>query len=337
MRNLCILLFCSLLLLSISCSKGKPLTDDFDDVELTDSILWNDSFIHVSNIVITDSIVWVSSNQDRNEILSAYSRDGKLIAQGIKFGSGPGELYELTSIHPYADNSITIYDGRRGRLYKISVTQGMFNVNTLADSIRLCDDVLLVDSGRILVLPLNSSNSYYLSDMQGHALDSLSYFPPKPTGVTPDTHHLACTGALTSPIGGNKFLRTTLYDGGLDFFKIEDDKISHVKRFSIFDMDYDVLYMPVEIPIPNGNSRVGYSCLFATDSYFYASYSDCKAIDNPDGGCFEIHQFDMDGNPLKKYNFNYPITSFAVERDDSFMYTVSEQDDIIHIVKYSLK
>lgn len=327
-----------LLFINMSCIRKDKTIDasEFETYELSDGLIWNDSYNSINQIAITDSVIWIHSEQDGNRLITAYSISGNFIDKILGHGKGADEILELTSIRPYKGNTISIYDGRGGNLLNIDLMKNKLITNKICNQLYLNDDAFLFQDSRIVKLPLNNPYSYVLSSLQGNNLDSISYFPPKPIGMDDNTHHLACTGALAVLNNGKYMMRTTVYDGGVDFFKIEKDKISHISRFSNFDMDYDALNLQVKVPVPNDRSKIGYSFLYATDKYFYASFSMSKAVENPDGECREIHVFDTDGNLIKKLKLDKPFTSFAVERNDNALYMVSEQNDRAIIYKYQL-
>lgn len=338
MNRIIIAILSILFFLNMSCIQRDKATDssDSETIELSDGLVWNDSYLSINQIAVSDSMIWIHSDQDDKAIVSVYSITGNLIAKGISYGKGHGEIMELTSIHPNKDNTITIYDSRGGKLQKINVSDNNILASVVNDSLYLYDDAVILQDSQIITLPLNSPYSYILSDLQGNHIDSLSYFPPKPKGMDDNTHHLACTGTLALSTNGQNMMRTTLYDGGVDFFRIENGKIKHINRFSLFDMDYDALKLQVKVPIPNEKSKTGYSFLYATDKYFYASYSESKATENPDGVCSEIHVFDTTGNLIKKILLDKTFTAFAVERHDGAMYIASDQGEKVIIYKYKI-
>lgn len=338
MKKTLIVVLSILLFLNMSCIRKEKVTEasEFNTYELSDGLIWNDSYNSVNQIAITDSIIWIHSEHDDNGLISAYSVSGNFIAKILGYGKGADEILELTSIRPYTENSIIIYDARKGKLLKINEIENKLMINEVCNQLYLNDDAFIFQDSKIVKLPLNSPYSYILSNINGSHIDSLSYFPPKPNGMDENTHHLACTGTMAVLNDGKHIMRTTTYDGGVDFFKIEKDKISHINRFSLFDMDYDALNLQVKVPVPNDKSRTGYSFLYATDKYFYASFTESKAEENPDGECREIHVFDVEGNPIKKLNLDKEFTAFAVERNDKVLYIVSEQNDKAIIYKYQL-
>lgn len=338
MRNLNFLLLGLSVLIFSNCSvKDKNEEQpDLDVVEMGNGKEWKSANLSIFQILVSDSLIWICSEQTDNEIVYAYTKDGKLKSSGISQGSGPDEILEVSSFHLVDDGGVAIYDGRTGKIHQIDSDGDTMNSKQVLDSMFPFDDVAFISDNRIIELPMNSSTSYILSDINGNILDSLSYFPPKPKHIDDNTHQLACTGSLAFSPDGKYLVRAIAFGGSLDFFNISNDKISHIKRYSIFDMEYDALDGMVQLPVPNDKTRMGFSSLYATSKYLYASFSDEKATDNPDGESNEIYIFDFEGNPLKKMIFSQRIGTFGVSPDDRMLYAVHDKEDKTEILQYEI-
>lgn len=130
--------------------------------------------------------------------------DGKTGSSGIGLGQGNGNMLEMTSMHIGSDSSIEVYDRRNGKIYGIISDDGKLGLEERSANLRLLDDARLLPDGNLLTLPLNSEISYKILDCNNETIDSLSYFPPNPDGISDFTHQLACTGTLAlSPDGKN--------------------------------------------------------------------------------------------------------------------------------------
>lgn len=320
-----------------SCNKsGKKCQGEApQEIKIEGGELLTDRFISINNILLNNNCLWVYSEENPSTILHVIDKNGNLHAKGIGIGQGSNEVLELTSIHQSGDKTI-LFDGKAGRLYSLIVNDSTINTETLIADMGMLDDALFLNGNNILKLPVNSNISYKIEDRNSTTLDSLSYFPPKPYGVSDATHHLACTGAIAFSPNDSSFVRALAYDGGLDFFKINTGKLSHEKRHSIFDMDYDVLNLQVDVPYPGESSKTGYSRVYATPKYFYASFSEATINDNPDACTNEIHVFDHSGRILYKLLIGKPLTAFAVSEDDNILYASNEDNDKSSIYAFNL-
>lgn len=327
-----------LFFVSFSCSRKKEAPGDtyFEMIHMADGTTWNDSHVSINGMVATDSVLWINSEQGENSIIYAYSLDGNFIAKGIAYGRGPGEVLEITSLHPTQNGDVALYDGKAGKVHRLIIREYNIHSDCLKDSLFFYDDVVMLPNERIVTLPMNSPNSYILSNLNGNAIDSLSYFPPKPKAIDDNTHILACTGSLAVSLNGKSMARAIAYDGGLDFFSIDSNQMSHRKRFSLFNMNYSTLDGGVKVPIPNNDSKTGYSFLCSTNKHIYASYSETKVLDNPDGVCKEIHVFDHNGNPKYKLLLDRAFSSFTVTSNDQSLFVACDIDGKAVVIEYNL-
>jgi hypothetical protein len=338
MKKIAIFTGCWIALIAASCSNEKKSAeqDEVTDEKLTEANAWNNDFVSVDNIMITDTIVWVYSEQNDEKLLYAYNINGRLLASGIGAGNGKDEVLELTSLHTDNHGIPTIYDGKSGKLYHVISDGNSLKLETFRDGLRLLDDAVSLANDATLALPTNSKISYALYDSNLTRIDSLSYFPPKPDGIDDNTHQLACTGQLTFSQDDNTFMRAVVYDGGLGFFKVEKNKVEFVNRFSLFDMNYGVLQASINLPIPNEKSQTGYAYVYATPKYFYASFSDAKADDNPEGIAKEVHVFDHQGKRVKRLLLDNEIGAFAVTADDKKLFAAQSNEDNTPIFIYQI-
>lgn len=313
----------------------KEKNSDFETIKLTEYEEFNNTLLSANEIALSDSGLFVYSKQGESDIIHVLSPNGELIASGIGFGNGPDEVLEVASLHPI-QKDMALYDGKKGKIYKLSVNGKDIELEEVANSQFLHDDAVVLPNKLILTLPVNRPYSYSLTDAEGSMVDSISYFPPKPEGIDDNTHRLACTGHMAISPNGENMVRAVAYDGGVDFFSLKDGKIKHKKRYSKFNMEYGALEGKISVPIPTDESRTGYSFLYATDKHFYASFSDLKALDNPGGECLEIHVFDMDGNPEYKLILDKSFTTFAVDKKEENLY-ISSSDDEENTIIYKYK
>lgn len=290
----------------------------------------------VDNILIQDSILWICSEDDGQNLIHAYNFQGEPISKGIGIGQGGNDVLEITSMHPTGTNGIELYDARSGKIMRLGINGNNLDIQTPVEEIRMLDDAFILDGNTILALPVNSDKSYEIRDNNGTVTYSISYFPPTPDGIDKVTHHLACTGMAAFSPSDSMLVRSIVYDGALSFFKIAGGKIDAINRFSLFDMEYGTLNGDGKIPVPNEASKTGYAHVYATPRFFYASYSDKKVFENPEGLATEIHVFNHDGTPVRRLLLPTPAGAFAVDSADRFIYTPAEEEDATEIRIYTL-
>ena len=268
--------------------------------------------------VVSDSL-YIQSEQGGGNLI--FMMAGDTVISGITLGQGNGEILEVASLRAHR-GCPDVYDGVRGKINSVHIVDSGLILKEDAVVPRFLDDAVILCDGNILTFPLDKNYSVALLDGNGNIIDSLCYFPPKPSGVSDLTHSLACSGFL-GVVDSTHFARSVAYDGGVEFYAIKDEKLFHIRRWSLFDMDYDVLKQGPGVPVPNEKSRSGFQKIVGTDNYFYVSFSSAYALDNPQGVCSVIYVFNKDGELLKLFQPQYEFDDFIVSKDNSKVYLIA--------------
>lgn len=302
-------------------------------------------FEHTSNLVASDSVeiekeygifnpvymaasndsIWIVVGDESSELVCLLDGSGKCVSKGVLMGKGPGEVLEITSIHHVAGRTM-LYDARKGEISELLCVDGKLFPSPLVSRMYLQDDAFVLPDGRVLSMPVMGEYSYALLDESGNIVDSLSYYPPKPEGVSDFTHSLACTGTAALIADRGRFARTLAYDGAIDFFGLEGGMLNHVSRQEEFGMDYIVVDVGQPVPTLSETTRMGYGSLTASEDLFYALFSDEPAQDNDDG-YREIHIFTSDGLPSCNYRLDRKLSNIAVKPDNSVIYGIGTAED----------
>lgn len=284
-----------------------------------------------------DKYILLHTSSDIDNQLHLFDVDLNPIGHGVLYGSGPSDILEITSINVY-DSNPYIYDARKGSVYTLCIEDSL-TINKWTDSIPLMDNVMVVDKDRLIVATVQGDYSYALinKSKSGSLSDSIAYYPPIPEGVSPQTHALACTGTMSVIPSKKIYARSVAFDGGIDFFSYSNDKISHIGRYSLFDMDYDVIPQGPGLPVPNQDSRMGFIKIVGSDDCFYASFSGKKALENPEGYANMIYKFDSQGTLLKKYYAPYEFSDFTISEKHNKIWTISTDQNNNRDMIYTYK
>lgn len=88
----------------------------------------------------------------------------------------------------------------------------------------------------------------------------------------------------------------------------------------------------------NSNAKYGYPDLKTTDNFIYLLYSGRTMDEYPDSFNESEHVlvFDWEGNPVKHYQLDNPVVSFAVSNDDKTLYSLI-REPYPEIYTYKLK
>lgn len=327
--------FCSALtcLAIYSCTTNQSSNKENISFRHTKEIIASDSVeiekaYHIFNpvyVVSSDDSIWIVVGDETSEMIYLFDHSGKCEAKGVRLGKGPNEVLEITSIHHVAGRTV-VYDARKGGLSEVFRADSSLFLVPLASQLRLQDDAFILPDGKVLSMPVMGGYSYALLDKAGNVIDSLAYYPPKPKGVTKQTHSLACTGTAALMLKHERFARTLAYDGAIDFFSLDKSLLKHISRQEEFGMDYSVVDAGQPVPTFSETTRMGYWSLTASDDAFYALFSDELALEGSD--CYrEIHTFTSEGTPLCKYLPDHELSSIAVKPDNSTLYGIGTSDN----------
>lgn len=308
--------------------------DGVQVISLETGEIFDTNILSIEEMTYDNSKLWVMGEDDNSDIINVLNESGQIVASGIRIGQGNNEILEASSLHRNGGKSY-VFDGRAGKLFLLSVNDKIVEAQDIPNglSATMNDDVISFGDDLYLRTPVNSNLSYILTSAKGDTINTLSYFPPKPEGVEENTHRLACTGRIDFSPSDSTFARALAFDGGVDFFKLENKEIKHIHRYSEFNMDYGELDMQVKVPVPNEKSKIGYLRICSTPDFFFVSFSDQTYNDNPDGFTNEIHVFDHSGTLLYKLKTHDPIGAFTVTEDNNTLYysVVSDNNYISRI------
>lgn len=316
-----------------ACTTNKSNSKDGLFFEQTREIIASDSIeiekvYNIFNpvyIVSSNDSIWIVVGDETSEMVYLFDHSGKCEAKGIRLGKGPNEVLEISSIHHIVGRTM-VYDARKGELSGVFRADSSLFLVPLASKLHLQDDAFILLDGKVLSMPVMGGYSYALLDKDGNVIDSLDYYPPKPEGVTEQTHSLACTGTAAFMSKHGRLARTLAYDGAIDFFRIDESLLKHISRQEEFGMDYSVVDAGQLVPTFSETTRMGYWSLTASDNTFYALFSDELALEGSD--CYrEIHAFASEGTPLCKYLPDHELSSIAVKPDNSTLYGIGTSDN----------
>ncbi|MEG0518446.1 MAG: BF3164 family lipoprotein [Bacteroidales bacterium] len=261
------------------------------------------------------------------DILKIINTKGELLLKFGDIGRGPGEFNQITSIDYNQTDScfrVGVYDQGYKNYIEINENNAY---NKLWESTLELDVVHRINNSQFICSALYDSTALYLLDNAGQVIDKSLLFPPKPDGIPLLAHSMACSGILAVAKNAAWFARSVVYDGGIDLFKIEGNKIIHKWRFSNFDMNYGIIKKYYNVPTPNENTKRGYLSICMGEDKIFALYSGrlVTAANSSEGN--EIHVFDYDGNHVAKLISNKPLTQIAVSADQTKLFGINKQQE----------
>ncbi len=323
-----------LLLCSCGAQKESQLFQPEEEIAITHSSAYsletagvlNPEYLQISDKVL---VIVEESGEPLVKILSLQSEP--ITAWGCQ-GRGPNEFLQITSVDLFSQADTLragLYDASRKRYVEVSsaVDSAGRSFQEVWASDKNFDVITRLSDGTYVGAAVFDSSRFYLLDVDARILDKTNNFPPKPDGFPLLSHSMACSGILVAAPNRPVFASSVAYDGGIDVCVTRNGKIEPLWRFSLFDMDYDILSEYHHVPTPNSDSRQGYMSLSFSNNYLYALYSGRKMLDDSSEMCDEIHVFDYQGKHCKRYSLDRKIYTLAVDTEDSRLYGLTRDPE----------
>ena len=149
--------------------------------------------------------------------------------------------------------------------------------------------------------------------------------------ITPEkvleNYYFYCSAVLIKP-DGTKFLNFTHCGAILEFFNIQQNKITHSNTSYI----YEPTYKADGFPLWQESIR-GWRTVYATDNYIYIALNGTKDLETR---IEKLSVFDWQGLPIKQYDLGVNImdiiideslkTGYVIYRDDEYEYHLGNFD-----------
>lgn len=284
--------------------------------------------LNLDNIYILDEVP--------DHIFKLIDNKGKLITSFGRIGSGPDEFNQITTFFIRNRNCIDIYDQGKKRLVRL---EGFNNLREIWENKKSFDVVTAINDSLFACAAVYDSASIYLINMKGEIIDQSYYFPPKKEDIPLLSHSMAMSGLLEGTTNSSYLAKVAAFDGGIDIFQIEQNKIIHKWRFSNFSMEYDIIKEYNNVPSPNNNTRRGYIDLFMGENNIYALYSGERFLDPGSSSGSIIHIFDKVGKQKSLLSLEKHACKFTIDEENNILYAIRRENDeheILYLDKYNL-
>ncbi len=347
---LCVLLIA---LVQSSCSKPKSHSEIYFDLDfpkseqLTAKALSAIDQLLPQKICVFDSIIMVK-DFEQNPAFHFYNKNTykKIGVYGYR-GNGPSEFINPDcNCQMFSDGerkTIMLTEFNYGKLYEVDLNKVLFKAKNSVDSL-IGDDSEIISKAFLKSEVIPSDNMYW---------DGNKLFGESISESYDYKYFLSNKNNLDSVIPKGEFVETsflkTVDPSDLDNFRRSYLGFSTsqqkfiaayvlLNRMHILDANLNlekVIYYgnKEKKPISNKLYRVsGHIKHFRTNPYmgknsFYVLYSGAASESEP-GFFNEIHEFDYNGNPIKKYTLSQPTVDFTIDEQDQIIYATTGLDDV---------
>jgi len=336
-RNL-ILSLCSMVILCTSCHNAAKYENavlfSFEDFKTTTklnatTIEFDEPIMLPLFFVKSDSLLIVN-NIKSNYMLYVYNVNSmKKVGEFISWGNGPDDLLRIKNMQ-LVGSDLYVTDSQKKVIYKYDVN----DFHTLTDSIvptqkvTIKNDLFLnlayTDNGYVATA-MNSDNKrlvfYNSTGEQEFTAGEYPYFGEELTSR-------AIMDGFNSFIAvGHQNKRIYLFGMNTDLIEIYDFQGILIKRIhgpeQLFPQVKEILSNDGR-RISTSKSKCAFFCPIIVDNEIYVSYSGKpQEINNEVATIQHIFVFDMDCNPIRRYELPKPIVSFTVDAETKKIYATS--------------
>ncbi|MDB9205779.1 BF3164 family lipoprotein [Odoribacter splanchnicus] len=289
------------------------------------------------NTIILDSFLIMKHESVRNEqLFHVYNRYSG--AYRLSFGNrgrGYGELIHVNGISmDYETKSMYVGSLNQSRITIFQLDSLPWGKVNIAEK-RLRQPLSSTTFFRLdpdhYLTTYNAYSRFALYDKNLNLIDSCTHYSPITTQITPEkvleNYYFYCSAVLIKP-DGTKFLNFTHCGAILEFFNIQQNKITHSNTSYI----YEPTYKADGFPLWQESIR-GWRTVYATDNYIYIALNGTKDLETR---IEKLSVFDWQGSPVRQYDLGVNImrvvvdesskTGYVIYRDDEYEYHLGNFD-----------
>ena len=288
--------------------------------------------------VKSDSLLIVQNIMTKNMLYVYNINSRKKVGEFISFGNGPDELLRIKNMQ-LVGNDLYISDTQKKSVYKYDVNDFHILTNNIIPIQKVAIEDLFyhlayTDNGYVAIAmnPDNKRLVFYSSKGEREfTAGEYPYFGKELTVIE------KAEGFISSIAICHKYNKIYLFGMTTDLIEIYDFKGKLLKRLH----GPDQLFPQVkEVRSKDGYSTVSsmgksiftYFRPVIVDDEIYVSYSgNHQTIDENTPRIHHILVFDLDCNPVRRYELPKSIVSFTVDSDTKLIYATSDEPEF-HMV-----
>ena len=290
-----------------------------------------------TEIVCIDSLLLYQDRYDNLTITVFDIKNNLLIGRFLSVGNGPREVLMplKLSVSP-AEGKIYILQIQKGFLHECGVEDvANGRIETAMNDKFIFDDrpaLLKRTKSNFVGIGYFGDSRFHLYDQDGKFIDAVGKYPFRGQEMPPIDRFILYQGALCASPGGNYFAMGSSYCDNLEFYKIEENSVSLIRKYGKYDVkaNYNQRIMIQDDCVMN------YKGAFGTDKYCYMLYSGKTYAENGKRtyGGQRVIKFDWDGKYIQSYITDKTIISFCVSEKDDIIYAITEDVDEGFVIMY---
>ena len=292
-------------------------------------------------LVKSDSLLIVNNIKSNNMLYIYNVNSMKKVGEFISWGSGPNDLLRIKNMQ-LVDSDLYVTDNLKKVIYKYNVN----DFHTLTDNIVPTQKVIIKND---LFLNLAYTDNGYVSTAMNPDNKRLVFYNSRgeqefSAGEYPyfgeKLNSRAILDGFNSFIAvGHQCKRIYLFGMNTDLIEIYDFQGMLIKRIhgpeQLFPQVKEILSNDGR-RISTSKSKCAFFCPIIVDNEIFVAYSGKpQEINNEVATIQHIFVFDMDCNPIRRYELSKPIVSFTVDTEMKNIYATSNIPEY-HMVLFEL-
>ena len=348
MKRLGNLFLTTILLIVSSCETESKLPSDplmsFSEIMELKTVSQDElseiGLFSVYQFIVRDSVL-ITRNSQTDYGISVYNFNNQRKKDFVRKGRGPGEALSLMNMAETAGGLVGL-DGNNKRIADVEI---------IGDSVRYDfidlpeDDIytsLIKGDDFVVLTGMMEKGRYLYYDLESKESTIYCSYPVgKEYRNSPDfvKNRIMISSVMAMKPDQSRFVCIHYNSGVVDICRIENGGIV---RHKLLDFYYPKVrirnnnddYPTVAITRDHPN---GFFSVQTDDQYIYALYSGKTYEDHGTqfGYCDYLLVFDWDGNPVKAYHLEMPLTTIYWNRSEQILYGLSI-DEEEHLVRFTL-
>ncbi len=306
--------------------------------------------VNVFRLFYLEDYILSRNNNSSNFMFSVYNNKKELIKHICKKGEGPDEFSDLTEFAGYdiENNEIKIhlFDIRKSILSTLNLSKSIAENSQVIENrysissksnfdqfLRYVKPNLLV--GGVINLDVNMSRVRLYNVKSKEIVNNYPLVPFIENNKKEDltfrqyTYNTLYTSILNVKPDKKRLVSAMLHFDRFDILDLEGKLIKVVEYNSGVNKKRNNPYSK------NNESRVFYSDVSTINRYIYLLYINQADLDYPNKSIStEVHVYDWNGNPIKKYLIPNYLNFITVNEDDTEMMGISTPNE--EIVSFKL-
>lgn len=291
-----------------------------------------------SSLVIYDDI------GDSLFVLVDLKESGRIYRFGQK-GEGDNEFLQVFSFcNMKSDSILGVYDTYKHDLREINldkIKRGEIDFPVLFKDTLSSIKLLPTEYGTFLGLGFYENNMFSLigDSIGANYFFEYPYKDEREKKISNRLRGMAYQGTLCSNQALNKCLYAVRHAPIFMLYSIKEDRIIEEYEWIGGYPDYATEeageYRSAPISAAN---KISFLAAYATNNYVYLLYSG-RSVKDAGLNAFKanvIYQLSWEGNPVRKFELDYPLSNFCLSDDDAILYALVDKGEL-ELVQYSLK